>query len=491
MEQVKYYNSNQTYFINFNPFEKFTSNSLEMIVHNIIEKYIDIKPFLMQMNNKNRGQKAISPKILLKIIFYAYCNGIFSSRTIEEYLTNNLSFIFLSDYNSIDHSTICRFIVKYSRQIQVVFSKVLYICYKNKLVNLDMIAIDGSKIRSNVHSEWTGNKKEFLKLREKLEQRIEKLIERQKRIDKQESNPDNLEKYKNKIERQKKRYEAVITKIGRFMDDINDEEEKSKINLTDPDCRLQKGENGKYFEGYNAQVVSNDKVIISYDINNHQSDRNELLPMMELTEKSLKHLGIGENEIRESKILADAGYRNSDHLGKLNTRGYDMYIRVNPKKDKNKLDKIGSEECRVLKRNGKKLLVCPGGRILTTKGAVKEHGNYLYRFFASRGSCLNCKYYKKCWDENNKSSSKKFSMQQSVYDNYFVYKNIQRKLESVNGRDIYNQRLGMIERVFGHVKSNRGFKKFYHRGIENVSTIWSIVCTSYNISKLCKSGAII
>ena len=304
MKQSKSYNTNQTYLIPFNPFESFKPNSLEMAIHNIIEKYISTKPFLIHMKNKNIGQKAISPKILLKIIFYAYCNGIFSSRIIEEYLYNHLSFIFLADNNIIDHSTICRFINKYSKQIKQVFSKVLYICYKNKLVNLDMISIDGSKIRANAHSEWTGNKKEFIKLKERLEKRIEKLIQRQKRIDKQESNPDSIIKYKNKIERQKKKYESIITKIDKFMGEINEEDEKSKINLTDTDCRVQKGENGKYFEGYNAQIVSNDKVIISYDINNHQSDRNELLPMMKLTEKRLKHLGITDTKLKKSKILA-------------------------------------------------------------------------------------------------------------------------------------------------------------------------------------------
>lgn len=491
MKQIKSYNPNQTYFITFNPFEKFSNSSLEMVVHNIIEKHVDIKTFLEQMNNKNKGQKAISPKILLKVIFYAYCSGIYSSRTIEEYLNNHLSFIFLADYNIIDHSTICRFINRYSKQIQQVFSKVLYICYKSNLVNLDMICIDGSKIRANAHSEWTGNKKEFSKLKDKLEQRIAKLIERQKRIDQQESNTDNLIKYKNKIERQKKKYDAVITKIDKFMNELDAEDKKNKINLVDPDSRLQKGENGKYFEGYNAQVVANEKIIISYDINNHQSDRNELFPMMELTGKSLKHLGISETKIKELKVLADAGYRNNDHMGKLNTKGYDMYIRVNPKKDDKDTNKIGSEACRILKKKGEKFLVCPGGRLLKTKGVVKEHGKNLYRFFASRGGCLKCKYYKKCWNENNKSSSKKFSMLQSVYDNYFVYKNMQRKLDSIEGKDIYNQRLGMIERVFGQIKSNRRFKKFYHRGIEKVSTIWSIVCTSYNINKLCSSDIII
>ena len=212
--------------------------------------------------------------------------------------------------------------------------------------------------------------------------------------------------------------------------------------------------------------------------------------MMKLTDKSLKHLGITDTELKESKILADAGYRNTDHIGKLNSDGYNMYIRVNPKKGKKELDKIGTEECKILKKGEKKLLACPGERILKTKGAVKEHGHYFYKFFASRSGCRECKYNKICWSKN-KGTSKKFAIKQSVYDNYFVYKNMQRKLESIEGKDIYNQRLGMIERIYGHIKSNRGFNRFYHRGIEKVSTIWSIICTSYNIYKLYKSGIII
>ena len=78
---------------------------------------------------------------------------------------------------------------------------------------------------------------------------------------------------------------------------------------------------------------------------------------------------------------------------------------------KKELDKIGTEECKILK----------------TKGAVKEHDHYFYKFFASRGGCRECKYNKICWSKN-KGTSKKFAIKQSVYDNYFMYKNMQRKL---------------------------------------------------------------
>jgi transposase len=114
--------------------------------------------------------------MMLKIVFLSYCNSIFSSRTIAKNLENNLSYIFLSGNTIVDYTTVCRFIVKYAAEITNIFIVVLYVCNKLKLVTANMIEIDGTKIKANAHKEWTGNRKEFEKLRSFLEQRIQKGI---------------------------------------------------------------------------------------------------------------------------------------------------------------------------------------------------------------------------------------------------------------------------------------------------------------------------
>ena len=67
MKQVKSYNPDQTYLIPFNPFESFRPNSLEITIHNIIEKHISIKPFLIHMSNKNKGK--LQTSFLLRSVF--------------------------------------------------------------------------------------------------------------------------------------------------------------------------------------------------------------------------------------------------------------------------------------------------------------------------------------------------------------------------------------------------------------------------------------
>ncbi len=53
MKQIKDYNPNQGYFISFYPERFFKPNSLEMAIHEIIEKSTDLQPFKEKMKNNN------------------------------------------------------------------------------------------------------------------------------------------------------------------------------------------------------------------------------------------------------------------------------------------------------------------------------------------------------------------------------------------------------------------------------------------------------
>jgi transposase len=482
MKQIKNYNNEQSYFIAFNAETYFKKNSLEWIINDLIDKYIDEKPFIEKMKNENNGQKCYSPKMLLKVIFYSYCNSIFSSRVMSKNLETNISYIFLSGYTFIDYSTICRFITRYKEEIKEVFVTILYVCYKLKLINLDMIAIDGSKIKANAHKDFTGNKKEFERLRPILQERLKRLLKKQERIDKIEER-----KYRDieqkKLNRQIKKYENMINNIDDFISKVNANEysQDEKINLTDIDSKRQKSKNG-FIEGYNVQAASTNDIILSNYVTNNQSDRNELKKAVGILEINLKGIGIEEEKIKETPKLADSGYHDSGSIGELEKNGHDLYIKNREYEGVDRSDKITSKHCEIIVRDKGRCLKCPGGRILESKGAKLDRGNYFYDFYADKKGCNDCIHYEKC--RSKIKGSKKFSIKKEVLDNYEVIKRMTDKLESEDGKYIYNQRIGIIEKIFGTIKENWRFNKFYHRGLDKVSTIWSIICSCYNIKAI-------
>jgi hypothetical protein len=85
---------------------------------------------------------------------------------------------------------------------------------------------------------------------------------------------------------------------------------KIEVNVTDPDSRIMKTIQG-WLQGYNIQAAVNDsQVVIAYSATQDANDSNQLIPMIEATEKTAEAAGITE-EI--GLVLADAGYWSEDN----------------------------------------------------------------------------------------------------------------------------------------------------------------------------------
>ncbi len=109
------------------------------------------------------------------------------------------------------------------------------------------------------------------------------------------------------------------------------DEPEGKVNLTDPDCRLQKVRQG-WVQGYNAQAVVNERqIVLAAEITVDSPDFGHLGPMIEATERELTKAGITE---RAEVVLADAGYWHQDQMDEIVSRGMQVLIPPDAKKRK-------------------------------------------------------------------------------------------------------------------------------------------------------------
>jgi transposase len=84
--------------------------TLEFAIHHLIESRVNLSLFGAKIKNDETGRPAYNPKILLKIILFAYSRGIISSRKIEKACKENIIFIALSGWSEPDHTTIANFV---------------------------------------------------------------------------------------------------------------------------------------------------------------------------------------------------------------------------------------------------------------------------------------------------------------------------------------------------------------------------------------------
>ena len=127
------------------------------------------------------GRKpAVEPKIMFKILSYAYSQNIYSSRKIEKAWKRDINFRWLlQGYKSPDHVTISRFRKDYlSNEIieDLFYQQVNYLATQNEIL-FENVFIDGTKIEANANRYSFVWKKAVLKNEEKMFEKILALIE--------------------------------------------------------------------------------------------------------------------------------------------------------------------------------------------------------------------------------------------------------------------------------------------------------------------------
>src|SRR5690606_19010250 len=92
---------------------------------------------------KGGGTSSYHPKMMIKVIVYAYSQGMFSCRQMEKALEENIHFMWLSGGNRPDHRTINRFRSdKLKGLIKDVFTEILILLAELGHVKLEGYFVD-------------------------------------------------------------------------------------------------------------------------------------------------------------------------------------------------------------------------------------------------------------------------------------------------------------------------------------------------------------
>ena len=95
------------------------------------------------------GRPRYEPEMMLTLLLYAYCCGIRSSRRIEEHCRTDAAFRVICGGLAPDHATIARFVVDHERALEGLFVEGLRLCAAAGLVDLSVVALDGTKIAAD------------------------------------------------------------------------------------------------------------------------------------------------------------------------------------------------------------------------------------------------------------------------------------------------------------------------------------------------------
>ncbi|MCL6493666.1 MAG: HDOD domain-containing protein [Ignavibacterium sp.] len=144
----KPYNHNQIYLFPPAPQDWLPKNHIVFFISDLVDN-LDLTSIEKEYEKDSRGQPPFHPALMTKILFYAYCRGVYSSRKIAAALYEEVAFVVLAGGNRPDFRTINEFRRRHIKSLPGIFVQILKLCEKAGLVGLKHVSLDGTKINAN------------------------------------------------------------------------------------------------------------------------------------------------------------------------------------------------------------------------------------------------------------------------------------------------------------------------------------------------------
>jgi transposase len=417
--------------------------------------HVDLSRFYAPYEAETRGAPPFDPKMMVCLLLYAYCVGVFSSRKIARACERNLAFLAIVGEDRPDFRTISDFRKLHLEAFCDVFVQVLRIAGEAGLVKLGNVSTDGTKVQGNAsrHKAMSYGymKKEAERLREAIEALVTQasqqdaeddaalgsrrgdelpaeLARREDRLATIEAALQCLEaraKAEAEAERQRRaeaeaeRQRTGKARRGKAPKEVDETPaDKAQMSFTDPELQIMQTNNKGWDYCGNAQASVDEayQIIVACDVTVEANDKQQAVPMAQLTVAHLEQAGIempqdAAGVVQKIPGTYDSGYYSEAAAKAVEQMGFDPYMATGRQR-----------------------------------------------------------YHVPEPEEAEAPTTAKARMAA--------------KVRTPAGRALYARRKVIVEPVFGQIKEARGFRRFLLRGLANIRGEWCLVCLTHNLLKI-------
>jgi transposase len=386
--------------------------------------HLDLSAIMKVYEEEDRGYPPYHPVMMTKVLVYAYCVGVFSSRRIQRRLREDIPFRVLAAGNEPDFRTIADFRKTHLTTLQGFFEQVLQLARELGAPRVGRVALDGTKVKANASKHKAMSYDRMREKQRQLREEVQQLLAQAEAADAAEDTQYGANRRGDELPAELQRRESRLTRIReakRVLEaraqaeavaadqpsDAAKPDPKAQYNFTDPESRIMKGPEG-FVQAYNAQVAVDEQyLIVGQAVTQETNDKQQLMPMIRTIEE--------QSGATPTHLLADAGYCSDANLAAIADTRIDAYISTRKQK------------------HGERPGPCPRGPLPKTATRVDR---------------------------------------------------MSRKLHRKAGAAVYAARKAIVEPVIGQIKQARGFRQFLLRGLAKVQGEWSLVCTTHNMLRL-------
>src|SRR6202047_5217524 len=253
--------------------------------------------------NEKRGQPPYNPRMMTKLLVYAYCVGVFSSRRIERRLVEDIAFRVLAADNQPNFRTISDFRKIHLNTLEGMFEQVLKIALEAGAMKVGRVALDGTKIKANASKHKAMSYDRMQEKEKQLKAEVKQLLAQAEATDEEEDTRYGKEQRGDELPAELERREKRRQKIQEPQRAVEERarqkavsegsdpkqakpKEKDQYNFTDAESRIMKSGDG-FVQGYNAQAAVELvlQLIVGQAVTQATNDKKQMTPMMDVVEQ--------------------------------------------------------------------------------------------------------------------------------------------------------------------------------------------------------------
>jgi len=263
--------------------------------------------------------------------------------------------------------------------------------------------------------------------------------------------------------------DVALSAIGSSLKEL-DQAERDHLAETDTDARMMKMKRGFEF-AYNAQAVADDQsgLVVGAEVVNAENDYHLLIPMLDQVKENLGKVA--------EQTAADGGYATGPELAQAEANEYGVLVKVATVEGDGEFD-----QTRFSYDQSQDHCVCPRGEVLKYESRKKDRAGEEVRVYRC-GSYEQCPVRWQC-------SQNKRGRTVAITAHYAVWNQQREKQKNPEMAALLKKRSQVIERIFGWIKQNLGFRRWTAFGLENVQAQWSLLCLTLNLRTLYRYWAV-
>ncbi len=418
------------------------------------------------------GRSRWEPRLLLSMWLYAYSRGISSAREIERQCEYEPGLQWLTGMNVVNHHTLSDFRSKHPAQLRDLFVQVLGVLHLKKLITLERVTQDGTKVRANV------NKKSFTR-EAKLRAHLELARKHVEEMERQEAEHDRARQRaaRRRAARERtERLEQALAEVQRLQAGKKWEKEKpAQVSATDADAQFMRTGDHGLAPCYNVQITTDAAhgMIIGVEASKNPSDAENLMPAMEQVKKDFgayPEQAIGDGDYTNRKTILEAAGRGIDFYGswgkteRQSGHGIDSAYEATAFR----YDQQRNE------------FICPEGKRLHYLRSQDKSGAENHVYAADRTECRACAARRKCSPNN---AMPKRGRTISVTVEHPAVEQFHAKMATERGKAIYRLRSPIAEFPHAWLKTKLHFVRFRCRGAAKATTEALWACLAHNLQR--------